>query len=48
MSGENDGFVKATYDNLPVVDLQMLWSFIKNSDCFSSAKMRNVKTERFV
>lgn len=40
------GFVKASSENLPVVDLEMLVSYIAANPAFVGAEMRGVKTSR--
>ncbi|KAJ8684569.1 hypothetical protein QAD02_020361 [Eretmocerus hayati] len=41
----DEGFVKASSENLPKIDLEMLMEFMSNSD-FKSCEMKNVKTAR--
>ncbi|KAJ8668339.1 hypothetical protein QAD02_010002 [Eretmocerus hayati] len=42
----DEGFVQASSENLPKVDLLMLVEFINSSDCFQGPEMQNVKTEK--
>ncbi|KAJ8685214.1 hypothetical protein QAD02_021007 [Eretmocerus hayati] len=42
----NEGYVKASSQNLPRVDLEMLIEYISTSDSFQGCELRNVKTTR--
>lgn len=44
----SQGFVRASSENLPVVDLDMLIDFISKNELYQSAEMRGVKTARLV
>lgn len=40
---ESEGFVKASSNNLPSVNIFMVMEFIKNDERFNSAEIRGVK-----
>ncbi|KAJ8672146.1 hypothetical protein QAD02_003405 [Eretmocerus hayati] len=42
----NEGYVKASSENLPRVDLEMLIEYISTSDSFQGCELRNVETTR--
>ncbi|KAJ8665642.1 hypothetical protein QAD02_007304 [Eretmocerus hayati] len=42
----NEGYVEASSENLPRVDLEMLIEYISTSDSFQNCKLRNIKTTR--
>ncbi|KAJ8685163.1 hypothetical protein QAD02_020956 [Eretmocerus hayati] len=42
----NEGYVKASSENLPRVDLEMLIEYISTSESFQGCELRNVKTTR--
>lgn len=38
-----EGFVKASTNNLPSVDMFMVMDYIKKDECFNSAEIRGAK-----
>lgn len=43
-----NGYIQASSENLPRVDLEMMLDFITESDLYNSAELRGKKTLRFL